>query len=283
VADLNSINADNTALVHVTVTVPADGARQGQAVDAHIAAINGAKSLRGGRLVLCPMFGPMGPVGDNPVIYALADGAVELEDVTNPAVGLIKGAAIFEQDIVPQYVTAGRITVVVDSDHASWALASALATVINDAESEPGRSIATAINPGNVVVAVPTPELADPADFIARVLGLPVLMPDRQARIVINERTGTIVITDDVEIDPVIISHPGLTIATVTPEPLGTPEAPLIRTTGFVPMDPAAKGGASLKSLLDAFNQLEVPAKDRIEIIRKLKRTGRLHATVIEE
>lgn len=280
VQDLSNINADNAALVYVVVTVPDNGGRAGQKMDVQLAAANGAKSLKGGRLILCHMFGPS---LSTPTVYALAEGPVTLEDPTNLTTGVVKGGAILEEDILPEFVSHGRITLVVDADHADLAMSSAIAKIVNDAEGEPGTPIATAINGANVVVTVPTSELTDPADFISRVMSLPVLMPERQARIVINERTGTIIITDDVEIDPVIISHAGLTIATVTPEPVGTPENPVIHTKNFLSMDPQKKASASFKDLLEAFNQLQVPVKDRIEIIRQLQHTGRLHARVIEE
>ena len=108
--------------------------------------------------------------------------------------------------VIPNYIADGQITIVLDADHAGWEVASTIAKVINEAEAQP---LARANGPASVSVAVPACELPDPADFIGRVLGLPVLMPDRQARIVINERTGTIVVTEDVEIDPVLISHAG--------------------------------------------------------------------------
>ena len=278
VQDLSNINADNTALVYVSVTIPENGGRDGDKVDVRLAAANGAKSLKGGWLVQCHMFGPS---LSTPTSYALAEGLVS-EDA-NLTTGMVMGGAVLEEDILPEFVSHGRITLVVDADHADLAMSSAIAKIVNDAEGEPGTPIATAVNGASVVVTVPISELADPADFISRVMSLPVLMPDRQARIIINERTGTIVITDDVEIDPVIISKAGLTIDILTPEPVGTPENPVIHSKNFLTLDPQKKASASFKDLLDAFNQLQAPMKDRIEIIRALQHTGRLHARVIEE
>ncbi len=278
VQDLGDINANNVALVTLEVVVPSSGAREGDRLDVHLAAFNGAKSLRGGRLIQCQVLGPT-----LTTMYALASGPVGVEDPLQPTVGRIQGGALMERDVIPEYLADGRITLVLDADHASWAMASSLARVINEALAEPGTAIATALNPANVVVRVPAVEMRDPAPFIAEVLGLPVLMPDQQARIVINARTGTIIITQDVTIDPVIISHAGLTITSVSPQLPATPGNPRIDVQTFVPMDPQGTGGAKLQSLLQAFELLAVPMKDRIDIIRQLERSGRLHAKVIEE
>lgn len=273
------INANNVALVRVTAVVPDTGGREGDKLDVVVSAVNGAKSLKGGRLLTCPL---LGPLAASDTVYALAEGGISLEG-EQPTVGFVKGGAILEQDILPQYVAEGRIAIVLDAAHAGWAMASAVAKVINEDQGGLGGSIAVAVNPANVIVRIPYGELSDPADFIGRTLSLPVLMPDSQARIVINERTGTIVVTDDVEIDPVIISHAGLTITTVTPSPIPTIEQPRIESSSFVVMDPQGKGKANLKDLLRAFEQLRVPTRDQIDIIRQLQRTGRLHARVIEE
>ena len=263
VQSLADLNADNVALVSVTVTVPEGGAREGDKINVHLAALNGAKSLKGGRLFQCPL---LGPTANTQMVYGNAEGPVALEDETIPTAALVKGGALMEEDIIPSYVVNGRITIVLDPDHASWVMASAIAKVINDAEDV---NVATAVSPAGVTVTVPSAELGDPADFIGRVMGLPVLMPDRQARVVINARTGSIVVTDDVEIDPVIISQSGLTISTIVPPIVPTLDHPLLKNDSFLLLDPQKKAQPSVKDLLEAFNQLQVPMADRINVIRR--------------
>src|SRR5256714_15667599 len=94
-----------------------------------------------------------------------------------------------------------------------------MARIINDSESANGETIAVAVDPKNVVVTIPPIERERPDSFISRVQRLPVPLLSTEARVQINERTGTMVVTGDVEISPVVISHKGLTITTVTPTP----------------------------------------------------------------
>ena len=104
-----------------------------------------------------------------------------------------------------------------------------------------------------------------------------------EARVVINQRTGTIVMTGDVELSPVVISHKGMTITSVIPPRVPTENAPAIEQNNFIAMDPQNKGGAKLADLLAAFNQLKVPAEDRIAIVKEIHRTGKLHAKLVLE
>lgn len=279
VTDLRSINADNVALVQITVTVPATGAREGDALDVHVAAINGAKSLRGGRLMLSPLLGPM---PGSETVYGLAEGALTIEDEAVPTVAVAKGGAILEQEVPVYCVQEGRMTLVLDASHASWGMASTIAKIINE-DSGQRQPVARAVDPASILVMIPPAERLDPADYISRVMSLPVLLPDREARIVINERTGTIIVTGDVVVEPTLIAHEGLVINRVTPPLVPTPEAPQLEVQPYLAMDPQRTGGAKLNDLLAAFNQLKVPVQEQIEILRTLHRSGYLHARLIEE
>src|SRR5690606_16732917 len=101
--------------------------------------------------------------------------------------------------------------------------------------------------------------------------------------VVINERTGTIVVSGDVQISPVIISHKGLTITTITPQPAPNVLNPQVIQDPFLAVDPGGRGGAKLADLLAAFNQLKVEAQDRIEILKLMHQSGKLHAQLILE
>ena len=157
-------------------------------------------------------------------------------------------------------------------------MASAVAKIINDAESLDETLLASVQDPKSVVVHIPPAETAEPATFIARVLNLPVLLPDTEARVLINARSGTIIVTGEAEISPVVISHKSLTIATSEPAAVGT-ETPA--TGSFVRIDPANQGGAKLRDLQEALNQLKVPVEDQIAIFQRLHEIGKLHAKLL--
>lgn len=100
---------------------------------------------------------------------------------------------------------------------------------------------------------------------------------------VINEKTGTIVFSHDVQISPVGVTHRGLSINMVTPEPVATAEAPVVERRNTVAIDPDNRGGTKLADLIKVFNQLKVDAPDRIAIIKEIHRSGKLHAQLILE
>src|SRR5205823_4204035 len=99
----------------------------------------------------------------------------------------------------------------------------------------------------------------------------------------LNEKTGTLIVTGDVEISPVVISHKGLTISTIAPAPVPTARNPLVNTRQTVALDTTNEGGAKLQDLVNALEQLKVPAADRITIVEELYKTGKLHARLIRE
>ncbi len=143
---------------------------------------------------------------------------------------------------------------------------------------------------------VPKYEQQNPAAYISQILQTYIdpSQVSTEARVVINERTGTIVISGNVQISPVIISHKGLTITTVTPPagqnanaqaaaPAQGQGAGADNQQRFITVDPEKRGGAKLADLLNAFNQLKVEAKDRIEILKLMHESGKLHAQLIIE
>jgi flagellar P-ring protein precursor FlgI len=278
VKELN--NADNVALVLLSARVPANGVRDGDPLDVYVMSQGAAKSLKGGRLFVTPMTGPIPDSG----IFAMAEGAVEIEDPSTPTVGVVKGGAVMEADMPAQVIDPnGRFTLILQDPAADWTTASTIAKTINDAEGADGEILAVALDPKNIMVTIPASERARPDSFISRVRQLPVPLLPTEARVQINERTGTLVVTGDVEISPVVISHKGLTITTVDPKPLPTPRNPVLKTQDVIPLDTTARGGAKLQDLVNALEQLKVPAADRIVIVKELYKTGMLHAKLIVE
>ena len=274
-------DAKNVALVAISVNLPASGVREGDKVDVHVSAV-AAKSLEGGRLFLVPLIGPM----KNSPVFAFAEGSVIIEDKDVPTVGMIRNGAQLTRDIFVQYLDeGGRITLVLNESVATLPMATNLANLINGYLAPDGPNIARVIDQKNVVVDVPVHERREPAAFISSVLQTYVdpSMISTGARVVINEKTGTIVFSHDVQISPVGVTHRGMTINMITPEPVATDEAPRVEQVNTVGIDPENRGGAKLADLIKAFNQLKVEAADRIAIIKEIHRSGRLHAQLIIE
>jgi flagellar P-ring protein precursor FlgI len=269
----------NVALVTVTATLPSNGVRRGDRVDVFVMSMGAATSLRGGRLVFTPLTGrPGGPV------FGLAEGAIILEDSSTPTTGLIKQGLIVEEDLQQPFITGGQlVTLVVEDSAASWGLASTISKLINDAESPNGQPIATAVDPRTIEIIIPESERERPDGFIARIQRLPLPVMPQEARVMINTRTSTIIVTGDVEISPVVISYKGLTIQTVTPKPVPTPRTPIVTQQTAIPLETPGllQGGARLQDLVAALEQLRVPAEDRINIVRELHKSGKLHAKLV--
>lgn len=273
--------AKNVAVVYLSAKIPSGGVREGDAIDVQLAAPS-ATSLAGGRLVLTPM---LGPIPGSP-IFAYAEGALLIEDEANPLTAVVKGGATLTKDVYAQYLDPmGRVTLVLEQANATWPMATTLANLINDIMSPDAAPIAHAIDQKNVVIQVPPADRLNLGAFVSQVLEiqLDATLVRSEARVVVNRRTGTIVMTQNVELSPVVVSHNGLTITTVIPPQPPTPERPVIEQSQFVALDPAGRGGSRLSDLLAAFNQLKVPAKDRIAILEQIHRSGKLHAQFIVE
>ncbi|MCR4412489.1 MAG: flagellar basal body P-ring protein FlgI [Thermoguttaceae bacterium] len=269
-------DAKNVALVVVTATVPAAGARQGDRLDCQVSSIGAAKSLAGGRLFTTLL---LGPDPHNPRVYATAEGWITLDSPTMPTAGRIRGGCRLEEDFFNPFVRDGKITLVLDRSHADFQVAQDIADMINSGKlryQSSGQPLARALNQNNIEVAIPQQYLTDndPVDFVSQVLGLEIPEPQTGARVVINERAGSIVIGDDVEIGAAVVSHKNIVVETGA-----TPPA----TGRFVPIDPSQVQTAKLKSLVESLNALHVPTEDVIEIIKGLERNGKLHAQLIIE
>jgi len=279
-------DAKNVALVYVTATVPASGARQGDKLDCVVSSAGGAKSLAGGRLLSTPL---VGPNPKEPRVYALADGPITLESATLTTTGRIHRGCRMEEDLFNVFLQDGKFTLVLDRNHADFQIASEVATTINTSKLNPsypvinaadspsapirpgGNLLAKAISPNNVEVTIP-PDERDPVEFISLVLGLTLLAPQTGPRVVVNERGGSIVIDGDVEIGPVVINHKNIVVEAGS----GTPAA------HFVPLD-SNNEAPTLKSLVAALDALRVPTEDMIQILKDLERSGRLRAQLIIE
>ncbi len=284
----------NVALVTVTATVPAAGARQGDKIDCVVSSIGSSKSLAGGRLFLTAMIGP-DPRNPNPRVYAMSEGPITIEDSAIPTTGRVFQGCRLEEEFMNLYAKDNKITLVLDKYHADFQVARDVANLINSHLSSAGTitqdansviddkldaktNIARAINQVNVEVTIPPPYLNDPVDFVSLVLELPMLEPKSVPRVVINERSGSIVISGDVEIGAVAVTHKNIVIETT--------EAPSAkRFVGLDPADPLSSNPSNpkLKALVEALNALHVATSDIIDIIKGLDKNGKLYAQLVIE
>jgi flagellar P-ring protein precursor FlgI len=265
-------DAANVALVMVTATVPPGGARQGDQLDCHVSSIGAAKSLAGGRLFLAAL---QGPDIDNPRVYAFAEGLLHIDEPATPTVARIYGGCRLEEDFFNPFVEKDQITLVLDRHHADFEVAQEIAETVNGQLSvQSGDGLpAKAINAVNVVVGVPQQYRDDPVLFVSQIMSLTMSEPPTEARVVINERAGSIVIGAEVEIGAVVVSHKNIVIESGEQLPADR----------FTAVDPAGTQTAKLRSLVSALQAVKVPNADIIEIIKGLDRNGKLHGRLIIE
>ena len=176
-------------------------------------------------------------------------GPVSIEDPSTPTVGGKKEGCVAETESGAKVIsTTGKFGVnLLEDPAASWTTSSLIARTINGAESENGETIAYAVDPKEVDVNVPPPERDRPDGFISRIEQLTVPMIPSEARVQINERTGTLIVTGDVEgTGLVVISHKGLTIGQTNAAgpPVPTPANPVVsKNRDVVALDTAAAAG----------------------------------------
>ena len=108
---------------------------------------------------------------------------------------------------------------------------------------------------------------------------LSVLVPPQEARVTIDRTSGTIVVSGQARISPVIVSQKGLTVNVRVPP--AAPDAALVEPKTFVALDTDRNAGANVSDLLQALNQLQVPVDDRIAVLTQIQRAGKLHAKLI--
>lgn len=285
--DGKSITTKNLAAVIVTATLPAF-ASSGQRIDVTTSAIGDAESLKGGVLLQTPLL-----AGDGK-IYAVAQGPISLgggEGLGGAAAagagskkhetsGRIANGALIERDLTSQMISRdGSLTWVLNRP--DFASASRLAESINAAYDPP---IAIAESADRVKVALPTNYRTNPVPFIARIEDL-LLTPDEKARVIINERTGTIVFGENVALSPVAISHGGLTISIKAEEAPNAaagsgPAAATVsasedkENTMFFPQS------TTIKDVVRGLNAIGAQPHDIIAIIQAIAEAGALHAEI---
>jgi flagellar P-ring protein precursor FlgI len=286
----NDLKSKNIAAVVITAALP-PFAKPGTKIDALVSTIGDAKSLQGGTLLLTPMKGPDGKVyalTQGPVSIGgfAAEGAGTTSQKNHPTAGKIPEGVTVEKE--PLFILGNGNDIRLFLHRADFTTADMVSKRIN---SELHGNHAVAIDSSAIRLLIPSEYRENIVGLITRVEKLDVKV-DMPARVVINERTGTIVIGENVTISQVAIAHGSLSIEVrETPEvsqPL--PFAPEKAETVKVPRTDITvqeqKGslvevsGVTLGEIVRALNALGVTPRDLISIIQALKASGSLKAEV---
>lgn len=281
----------NVAAVFVTAELP-PFSRTGGQIDVTVSAIGDAKSLLGGTLIMTPLNAADGQ------IYAVAQGSViaggasaegEAESVVEgvPTSGVIPAGARVEREIefnfagltslrmalrTPDFTTAGRIEAAVNNEF--------------------GRPVALMLDAGTVELNVTATRSRSPAHALGRLENI-VVEPQRKARVVVDQRSGTIVLGEDVRISRVAVSQGNLTLrisetpAVIQPNPFAGGETVVVPRTAASLQEDAGTGlaeiagGTSLSEVIAGLNALGVSPRDMIDILKSIKAAGALHAEFV--
>lgn len=286
--DPSQIKIKNVAAVMVTAKLP-PFARQGMKVDVQVSSIGDAKSIVGGTLLMTPLQGADGQ------IYGVAQGPISVGGFAfggaggggvqqnHPTVGYIPNGALIERDIPVSYegVEYLRLTL----NQPDFTSAKKVADTIN---KNFGNGIANPEDAANVKLKIPEGYSKNLIDFMATVEGLEII-PDTVARIVINERTGTVVMGENVRIAPVAVAHGNLTV-TITEQPYVS--QPLPFSPGQTVVVPQTQvevkeqkahlavvgGGVTISQVVEGLNALGATPRDLINILQAIKAAGALQA-----
>ncbi|MGR3322016.1 MAG: flagellar basal body P-ring protein FlgI [Pseudooceanicola sp.] len=282
----DNIKTKNTAAVMVTSMLP-PFARRGSPIDVVVSSLGDATSLRGGTLIVTPLTGADGEV------YAVAQGPIAVAGFAAqgqnasivegvPTVARVENGATVENEV--KFNLGSLSSIRLNLRNPDFTTAIRVAEAIDTAI---GPGTATALDPSTIEVK--TPGKAATAPLLADIENLRVT-PDSTAKVVIDARSGTIVIGADVRIDKVAVSQGGLTVmvredpevSQPNPITIGGTTVVVPRTTVGVEEKEAhftiLEGDVSLKRLVDGLNAIGLGATETISILQAIKAAGALHA-----
>lgn len=281
VEDLGS--SKSVALVMVSCQIPRDGAKADDQFDVSISVLNSAKSLEGGTLLITPLVGP----GQRSVVYAFGQGAVSVPDPEQPTVARIANGAQMVRDIDTTPELGGVFDLIIDSSFAGWAATSTIASEINQqyllTANRLNQSVAEAVDARTIRVFVPATEREHPAAFFGDIMQTDISSALRKlpAQVRCDTRSGIIVITGDVQVSAAVITHKDLSISTTVAAPGALPDPAATSEFAAVYADDTDVDTSRLQDLITAFDQLDIPPTEQINILRMLHDTGKLHARLI--
>lgn len=281
----------NVAAVFVTASLP-PFARAGSQIDITVSAIGDAKSLLGGTLIMTPLNAADGQIYAVAQGTVIAGGAVAEGDgarVTQgvPTAGVIPAGARIEREVEFELSSLSDMRLALRD--ADFTTASRIENAIN---AEFGRPVAVMLDSGTVGLNVERTGARSVAHALGRIENISV-EPERKARVVVDQRSGTIVMGDDVRISRVAVSQGNLTLRvqeqpiTVQPNPFAEGNTIVVpRTTVDIEEEEGpglaeVPDGASLSQVIAGLNALGVAPRDMIDILKSIKAAGALHAEFI--
>lgn len=285
-----NLNSKNVAAVMVTATLP-PFTNQGAKIDVNVSALGDAKSLQGGTLLVTPLMGADGAayaVAQGPVAINgfSASGAAQSVTQNTPTSGRIASGAIVEREI--GYDFASQQTARLALRNPDFTTAKRIASAINQQE---GRTVAVAENSASVRLAS-LDAGKNIVDLISDIENVQVT-PDQLARVVIDERSGTIVMGQDVRVSTVAIAQGNLTVKVTEAPQVSQPGA--FSQTGETTIVPRSSvevatgedrqiamfdSGVSLQELVTNLNALGISPRDVITILQAIKASGALQAEI---
>lgn len=285
----NYIQKGSTAAVIITATVP-PFAKNGDRIDVTVSTMADAKSLEGGVLVQTILKAPNGEavaVAQGPVsvggIDVSAGGSSTRTAITTT--GRIPGGGIMERDMVTDIGDENSLTLSIEES--DYTMVSRIAQTITDLVAP-----AKAIDGNSIQVMIPEKFLDNRISFLSILENLDVRPTTEKARVVVNERTGTVVIGADVKLLPAAVAHGNITVTVATTNEISQPNSfaqgstvgfsnsdiSVNKTPGSVIAIPA---NSNLNDLVRALNSIGVTPIDLISILQALKRSGSLQAELI--
>jgi flagellar P-ring protein FlgI len=282
------LSVRNTAAVMVTAEIP-PFSDSGDTVDVVVSALGDARSLASGTLLMTPLKGADGEV------YAVAQGQLVVGGFeidapfasvrkNFPTAARIPGGAIVERQVPASFVQEGQIMLTLNE--ADFTTADRIVQAVN---ASFGDGVASAPSPGQIAVQLPGEFTENAVGFLGRLEGLDVVA-DVKARVVFNERSGTVVVGGNVTLGPAAVAHGNLNVTVLTQFGVSQP-APFARrgTTAVVPNTTlsveegagqlqAIPNAASVEELVQALNALGASPRDLIAILEALRKAGALNA-----
>ncbi len=283
-----NMQVKNVAAVMVTTRLPAF-AQPGQSLDVVVSSMGNAKSLRGGTLLMTPLKGANGQV------YALAQGnllvggagasqggaSVQVNQLNG---GIIPDGAIVERGVPTTYAQNGMVRLELNSS--DFGIAQNVVAALN---RKFGAQTATALNGRTIELSAPTDPKAQLA-FLSQVENLQVGLPPARARVVINARTGSVVMNRTVTIDEAAIAYGNLSVTISPQQQVSQPTTPFgggeTVVTNNTQIEMRSEGGAiqrvttsaNLADVVHALNALGATPQDLLSILQNLKSAGALRA-----
>lgn len=288
---MGNVQLKNVAAVSIHADLP-PFARPGQTIDITVSSIGNAKSLRGGSLLMTPLKGIDGNV------YAIAQGNLVVGGfdaggadgsritVNVPSAGRIPSGATVERSVPSAFDQGNYLTL--NLNRPDFTTAKNIVDKLNDLL---GPDTANAMDAGSIRVAAPA-DAGQRVDYLAIIENLEVEAGKAQAKVIINSRTGTIVIGQDVRVQPAAVTHGSLTVAITEDYQVSQPEAfsegetvvtPRSRVNAEQELRPMFKfsPGTTLDEIVRAVNQVGASPSDLMAILEALKQAGALQADLI--